>query len=290
MKINELCRRQLPDGDPNQIIEDHTFYPYYSPFLKSDQKQALIRKMLYGIGGQCVNIAGLSATNIHIKKELFLCPLCLMSDVNKYGEPYWHRIHHLPGVSMCAIHNTKLYSNCPHCNESLDKQGGRDLKITPLFCSNGHDLTKVKEVGEKELYEIALDSKKILQREININLEDINKNNQLFLKKLNYISSTHRALNLNKLKSEFSAKYTDDFLSQIGVPSPFQSKTESWLRTLTRKMYSQSMHPLYHILLFRFFCGDSARFCNNSHSYSPFGYGPWPCLNVSCNNYLKLSI
>ena len=33
---------------------------------------------------------------------------CIESDTRIYGEPYWHRIHQLPGVYICPIHGSVI--------------------------------------------------------------------------------------------------------------------------------------------------------------------------------------
>jgi len=33
------------------------------------------------------------------------CDRCVEYDTKTYGEPYWHRVHQLPGVFFCPIHN-----------------------------------------------------------------------------------------------------------------------------------------------------------------------------------------
>lgn len=42
-------------------------------------------------------------------KDLCICPTCWQEDIKKYNEPYFHRVHQLPGMYFCPTHHTKLY-------------------------------------------------------------------------------------------------------------------------------------------------------------------------------------
>lgn len=44
----------------------------------------------------------------HIPEWLQFCPICTESDIQKFGESYWHRLHQVPGVKVCPIHNVFL--------------------------------------------------------------------------------------------------------------------------------------------------------------------------------------
>lgn len=43
------------------------------------------------------------------KEKLCYCAACAAEERQKYGEPYWHRLHQIKGVSICPKHGTKLY-------------------------------------------------------------------------------------------------------------------------------------------------------------------------------------
>lgn len=47
------------------------------------------------------------------------CPCCLHEDSERYGEPYWHRIHQLEGVKVCPVHKVLLVNSCPTCQHHL---------------------------------------------------------------------------------------------------------------------------------------------------------------------------
>lgn len=44
-----------------------------------------------------------------------LCPACLIDDEKKFGVPYLHRSHQIPGVTACWRHSRALLECCPTC-------------------------------------------------------------------------------------------------------------------------------------------------------------------------------
>jgi len=41
-------------------------------------------------------------------KYLRFCPECLHENLNQYGESYWSRLHNIPGICVCLLHNSYL--------------------------------------------------------------------------------------------------------------------------------------------------------------------------------------
>jgi hypothetical protein len=79
-----------------------------------------------------------------------LCSQCLDEDFEQYGEPYLHRAHLLPFVSVCHKHRTPLVSRCDRCRQifrmestfigaQLTCECGYDLRTAPLTPCNGKE-------------------------------------------------------------------------------------------------------------------------------------------------------
>lgn len=69
-------------------------------------------------------------------EPLRLCPHCVKDDLDKYGTCYYHRMHHIPGVTVCAYHGCALWlqdwddDDC--CDKSLVLKGvNTECKILP---------------------------------------------------------------------------------------------------------------------------------------------------------------
>jgi hypothetical protein len=70
---------------------------------------------LIGTGkGVVKNISGI-ARRYRAWVGLKFCPLCLHDNFLAFGEPYWHRLHQLPNVTLCLTHQVRLLSACPEC-------------------------------------------------------------------------------------------------------------------------------------------------------------------------------
>ncbi|HEJ2566226.1 TPA: TniQ family protein [Pseudomonas aeruginosa] len=90
-----------------RLIIDHTAYPYFSRFLRADQIdmcRARVEGNMHRRGG------GRGLGFAHIRGQLLprFCSQCVEADLSMYGQPYWHRIHQLPGVWICPWHKNFL--------------------------------------------------------------------------------------------------------------------------------------------------------------------------------------
>lgn len=63
---------------------------------------------------------GAKAAPRSLIKHANICPVCMQADRQKYGEPYFHRAHQLPGVCYCPTHHVKLITFAGHI-KNLDQ-------------------------------------------------------------------------------------------------------------------------------------------------------------------------
>lgn len=90
-------------------IERHTLFPFYGPFLPKNRANRL-RQLMKSLNGSGIHtLAGITASTVERNSDLLLCPSCYEDDIQQLGEPYWHRIHQLPGVWICPIHKVILH-------------------------------------------------------------------------------------------------------------------------------------------------------------------------------------
>lgn len=108
--LSALSRRNIVKDIPaDQWIVEHTFYPFYAPFLPRN-RALLLRKLMESENGSGIHaLVGITASTIDRSGELHFCPSCYNEDIQHYGEPYWHRIHQLPGVWVCPKHGYILH-------------------------------------------------------------------------------------------------------------------------------------------------------------------------------------
>ena len=88
------------------IVNDHTLLPFYRPFL-SEQRAAQIEDEMR-LSGSVHYSTGIVASKVRVPGRLRYCPVCAEGDKQRLGEPYWHRLHQLPGVEVCPQHRVFL--------------------------------------------------------------------------------------------------------------------------------------------------------------------------------------
>ncbi|MBD2413795.1 hypothetical protein FACHB389_19825 [Nostoc calcicola FACHB-389] len=96
----------------DNLLQNHTLYPFYATFLMPQEAWLLKNSMSKKLSGSILDIVKV-ATNFSgdSKKFLKFCPECLEKDTQKYGEPYWHRIHQVPGILVCPTHSVVLHDS-----------------------------------------------------------------------------------------------------------------------------------------------------------------------------------
>lgn len=89
---------------PRTLLWEHTIFPYVVSFRPPAQVRRLERLLLSGQ-------ARVSSTTRLVTKALPFrrcCSACIVEDMARYGESYWHRVHLLPGVHVCPVHKLPL--------------------------------------------------------------------------------------------------------------------------------------------------------------------------------------
>jgi hypothetical protein len=97
----------------DQMLYDHTLFPYYTLFLKQKKIDAL-----YNQANNCRNQSG----SIEIPRYTYMampnlryCPVCREEERQLYGESYWHRSHQIENIWFCSKHKVPLInSNINH--------------------------------------------------------------------------------------------------------------------------------------------------------------------------------
>lgn len=89
------------------IIMQHTLYPYYTRFFSINRKKSAYMLALNGNrhAGQHIGIYQSSSMDA---RRMRYCPQCFDEDIAAYGEPYWHRLHQIPGIAVCPRHGCWL--------------------------------------------------------------------------------------------------------------------------------------------------------------------------------------
>ena len=223
------------------LIEQHTLYPFYSAFLPEEKAVSIYNQMIGDDGKTLYTTAGIMSSAISQNKYFHFCPLCF--EEAEHGEPYWHRLHQLPGQLICTKHHVWLekstvrliqpdrcsffsptdenckYNEIRHVNEPLKRQYMRflnlidDLLTNPISRYSFHEWTK--------FYQMLLFERGYRKGKSKVLIDQL------------------------QLQEDFLHFYSEEFLNSLGITST------AWVRLLAQK-HRKSFHPYHHLLMFEF--------------------------------------
>ncbi|XHX76328.1 MAG: TnsD family transposase [Stenomitos frigidus ULC029] len=268
----------LPLGSPHtveRLINRHTLFPFFAPFLHPEQAQQLLADM-EGARGPAIKMrSGVMASTVQPPEWLRFCPLCVQQDKQKFGESYWHRLHQLPGIEVCTEHNVCLLDsqvriqNPQTRHEFVAAEQGIQLPKSRSFSL----LNSYHEI----LLKIAQDAAWLLkQTTFPSGLEVLSKRYRELLAERGLATYSGR-VRVSELLREFSQFYPNDLLQSLQCEIDTESQ-HNWLFRLVRSPKG-SQHPLHHLLLMQFLGHTAELFFQLPHQFKPFGKGPWLCLN-----------
>lgn len=100
---------RLPGQDAAlQFLRLHTLVPYLLSSMPWPQARATAIHIA-GVDDRALYAAlHLQSLGSMFSSHLQFCQACAASDIDSYGEPYWHRIHQIRGISHCPMHRDRL--------------------------------------------------------------------------------------------------------------------------------------------------------------------------------------
>lgn len=92
-----------------ELLEKHTMYPFYGRFIDSEKRNRAFQALM-AMDGDFSKLFGVPQPRKGERRHRYMryCPLCVTADRKKYGETYWHRIHQLMDINLCAVHGCYL--------------------------------------------------------------------------------------------------------------------------------------------------------------------------------------
>ncbi|WP_179295573.1 TnsD family Tn7-like transposition protein [Bacillus sp. FJAT-45350] len=278
--INALLRQTGSYWDAEQLINDHTMYPYYAAFLLPKQAEQVKQSMLDNKGSTIHTRIGLSASNVKLKTHLWVCRDCIKEDMDTYGETYWRRVHQAPSVFMCPKHERALEET----NASIKAQNQHEYIIaTPSVEGTKNNLDGLKKEEVHLLIKVAKATESLLN---NIHLQKTDntlREKYLTLLKQKGYASINGSLKRDRLYQIFGATFSERSLELLQSQVFFEES--DWLTMIFQK-HRKSFHPIRHLLVMLFLDTDLNHLFGEKE-YLPFGKGPWLCLNVACPNHHK---
>lgn len=223
--------------DAMELLNAHTMLPYSIAFMPPQEQARLYAKALSITAGvDC--LAALTKNVSHGLPYRRVCRECISSELEHYGETYWHREHHLPGVLICTTHRTRLRTTAivlrghPHL---ISLAMPSDVENSEINLSMDDDDT----IGE-----IATISVKALRKEITPS--------DLWL-------ATYRKLAISKgycmpsgdiagrrFAADLCSQFGASFLAEIGCP---YKCTSPWPALMVREKTNVPFATVKHVVL-----------------------------------------
>jgi hypothetical protein len=276
----------LPAGTSltlDRLIHCHTLFPFFSPFLPVERVEQL-RAGMRSAGGPAAHFrSGIMASPIPQPTHLKFCPECARVSVAEFGEAYWRRLHQLPGVIVCPTHQTFLE------NSNVSRRAGRKhLQFIPAEQAIRSAQARRVDVGRRDhrtLIQITRDAEWLLNHpSLGTNLESLYARYLRLLVDRGLATYTG-SIHVKELLAEFTAYYSPALLKLLHCElRGADVEKANWLLRLVRPSRN-ARHPLYHLLLIQFLGLTSEEFFRLPEELTPFGEGPWPCLNPAAAHY-----
>lgn len=248
---------QFPQGSTlsiNSLIKKNTLYSFFRTFLTPIEIYSfrnLLKNKLSTSISQAAKISDKERNSV-----MRFCLKCQQEDERKYGEPYWHKHHQIPGILVCLKHQTPLFNsqvvlnnNKIHYHAASLENIGRQQENKEIYSEN--ILNKSLLIGE-EIYCLTnnyFEFKDMtwLRNQYKVLLIE----RQFITKYSNTKFNYHR----QQFTSAFLEFYGKEFL-QIIRPQIFE-KLEKYLEYyLLSCDIPQRIDRITHILIIKFLCGS----------------------------------
>lgn len=286
-------RLYLPDGIENiteqipqstnltseRLINETTIFPLLKPFLTQGKCDDLLNAMVFG-NPNIHNLISFFKVFTMQHKRLRYCAQCVLRDTEAYGEPYWHRIHQLPGVYVCPIHGAPTIDSNIELSELR-----RDYYL--LLPKPGNPTPQYEPDNSENLLNFVQDTAWLLQH--GCDLQCFEYTDELYDNRLRVkgYRDPGGKTSSKRLAQDIIGYYGRDFLELFDA---YNSGACTWVKRIIQ--HGQSFrHPLYHLLLIRFLAGSATGFFMSAlekpPEYLPFGAPPYPCRNHLCKYHLQ---
>lgn len=263
----------------NKIIDNHTLFPFYAPFLPVERAERLRACMRTRDSSPIHLLAGHTMPGRVGLELLRFCPECATNERADYGECYWHRVHQILEVKVCPAHAIWLEQSTVQIHDrvnaysftsaetscSTSSSRSVDLSIT----QNQHLMHIAIDVDyllNSAASTLSLEARKILYREALVRRD---------------LASFLARLRPKELVREIECYFGKELLFSLGHEVTW-SKSGNWTSQIVRPS-GIVQSPIRHILMTRFLGYTASEFCKlPTDAVASYGVGPWPCLNKTC--------
>ena len=269
-------------GEVNRVIERHTLWPLYRPFLPVDRQQAVLVAMR-GVTGYRPDLhAGMAGTIIPRPEWLRFCPKCAAEDQAQFGECYWHRTHQAIGVYLCPNHEVLLENSS--VGVGWRRPSAEFVAAEAVLQPTPARTLPPSHLWRDHLLFLSRETARLLdQPALEVNQVTLRKRYKVALVERGLASYTG-VVKTKRLLQAFVDFYPADLLDWLHCSLDGPVKVP-WLGRLVPESDRSVQHPLRHLLFMHFLGHTSQTFFALPLELQPFGQGPWPCLNPVCPHY-----
>lgn len=253
----------------NDIIQYHTLFPLYEPFLTSDKREKVKKAMICGYRRSIHASAGIISSGLSRSKYPWYCPACAKESLKEFGEAYFKRIHQVPNIGICPIHSCKLIELRPKVQDLWSYQFKHlNEEITSIKSSIPSNCNTLLSLG-KTFQSILAD-----EGRFDINELEYTK----VIRDLRYF--VNGRVKRKEICAEFRGYYRD-------VKDPFifdlVDSSKNWVSGVLTSP-TKTFNPYKHLLVWDFI--NDLRPIRIERLTHPFGSGPWQCYNKAATHYL----
>lgn len=267
----------------DQLIDSHSLLPFYAPFV-STGKLSRIRASMAADDGGTIH-ARLGVLTHYIRSQNFrYCSRCVESDRSRFGETYWHRLHQLPGIDACSIHKIFLNQSFLNTRHRANDQAfvTAERAISTLTCKQ----LEPKSADHAVHLKLALDADWLLHNGMSANSIEGNRQRYFGLLYERSLAGYEGPVKLKTLIKCLKQHYSEQVLDRFHCSL---HSAPNWVTRLIHGM-GKSQNPIEHLLLLQFLGLSAPQFFESPLNRQPFGDGPWPCLNPTCDKFRQLTI
>jgi len=261
------------------FMEHSTILPLLKPFLPQRKYDELVYAAKFG-DSNIHNMIGFCKIFTLQHRYLRYCPECVENDAKICGEPYWRRIHQLPGAYLCPTHGVTTAES--------------DIEYDDLR-NNFYPLPLASD-APAALYEPGIAAKLLnLARDMAWSLHNgyalrcLEHTDELYDNRLRVkgYRDHNGKTSAKRLAQDIVDYYGREFLEMFDA---YNSGVCMWVKRIIERNH-RFRHPLYHLMLVRFLSGSASSFFTNTQEkppkYLPFGAPPYPCRNYICEEHLQ---
>ena len=262
-----------------RLIDQNTMLPPYAPFMTKERHEAIKRDMRSEGGGSIHARLGILTSGLDIKYLRF-CPACVKQD----REPYWHRVHQVPGVEVCPTHAVFLSDSAVNVRNRSKNRAFMTVKQAVDELSPASMALRQLNLDDREhkaLLLLARDAEWLLSTQVEVKDRNILRRRYLRLLFEHGMASYSGKVKHARLTERFLDHYSPTLLEKLKCDLKLRYH---WLRRLIND-WKRARHPLHHLLLMQFLGCSAETFFSLPVDEQPFGKGPWPCLNTAGGHY-----